>query len=40
MTRETTFSQAQAQLKALMDRAVGDREVIVVRRRCGDECDR
>lgn len=33
MTIETTYSQARAQLKALMDRAVHDREVIVVRRR-------
>ncbi|MCX8016542.1 MAG: type II toxin-antitoxin system prevent-host-death family antitoxin [Rhodocyclaceae bacterium] len=33
---ETTYSQARQQLKALMDRAVEDREVIVVRRRSGD----
>ncbi|MES0875049.1 type II toxin-antitoxin system Phd/YefM family antitoxin [Sinimarinibacterium thermocellulolyticum] len=35
MTIETTYSQAREQLKALMDRAVDDREVIVVRRRSG-----
>lgn len=36
MTIETTYSQAREQLKTLMDRAVDDREVIVVRRRSGD----
>lgn len=36
MTIETTYSQARKQLKTLMDRAVDDREVIVVRRRSGD----
>ena len=36
MTIETTYSQAREQLKALMDRAVDDREVILVRRRSGD----
>ncbi len=37
MTIETTYSQVREQLKSLMDRAVHDREVIVVRRRsCGD----
>jgi antitoxin YefM len=35
MTIETTYSQARDQLKALMDRAVEDREVVVVRRRSG-----
>lgn len=35
MTIETTYSQAREQLKALMDRAVDDREVIVVKRRSG-----
>ena len=35
MTVETTYSQAREQLKSLMDRAVDDREVIVVRRRTG-----
>jgi antitoxin YefM len=35
MTIETTYSQAREQLKTLMDRAVNDREVIVVRRRSG-----
>ena len=37
MTVETTYSRARAQLKALMDRAVNDREVIVVRRRTGGD---
>jgi len=32
MTVETTYSQAREQLKSLMDRAVADREMIVVRR--------
>ena len=36
MAIETTYSQAREQLKALMDRAVDDREIIVVRRRSGD----
>jgi antitoxin YefM len=36
MTIETTYTQARRQLKALMDRAVDDREVIVIRRRSGD----
>ena len=36
MTIETTYSQAREQLKTLMDRAVDDREVILVRRRSGD----
>ena len=35
MTVETTYRRAREQLKALMDRAVDDREVIVVRRRSG-----
>jgi antitoxin YefM len=37
MTIETTYSQAYEQLKSLMDRAVEDREVIVVRRRTGGD---
>lgn len=37
MTIETTYSQAREQLKSLMDRAVDDREVIVVRRRSGGD---
>jgi antitoxin YefM len=37
MTVETTYSQARDQLKALMDRAVEDREVILVRRRSGGD---
>lgn len=37
MTIETTYSQAREQLKSLMDRAVEDREVIVVRRRVGGD---
>ena len=35
MTIETTYSRAREQLKALMDRAVDDRVVILVRRRSG-----
>ena len=35
MTIETTYSQAREHLKTLMDRAVNDREVVVVRRRSG-----
>lgn len=35
MTIETTYSQAREQLKSLMDRAVDDREVILVHRRSG-----
>ncbi len=37
MTIETTYSQGREQLKSLMDRAVEDREVIVVRRRTGGD---
>lgn len=37
MAIETTYSQAREQLKSLMDRAVEDREVIVVRRRAGGD---
>jgi len=37
MTIETTYCQARAQLKTLMDRAVHDREVILVRRRTGGD---
>ena len=37
MTIETTYSHAREQLKTLMDRAVDDREVIVVRRRSGGD---
>ena len=33
---ETTYSQARKQFKTLLDRAVNDREVIVVRRHAGD----
>ncbi len=36
MTIETTYSQAREQLKTLMDRAVDDREVVLIRRRSGD----
>ncbi len=36
MTVETTYTQEREQLKALMDRAVDDREVIVIQRRSGD----
>lgn len=37
MTIETTYTQAREQLKSLMDRAVEDREVILVRRRAGGD---
>lgn len=37
MTIETTYSQAREHLKKLMDQAVDDREVIVVRRRIGGD---
>lgn len=37
MTIETTYSQAREQLKTLMDRAVEDREVVVVKRRSGGD---
>jgi antitoxin YefM len=36
MALHTTYSQAREQLKSLMDRAINDREVIVVQRRSGD----
>lgn len=36
MTIETTYSQACEHLKTLMDRAVDDREVVLVRRQSGD----
>ncbi|MCT0249253.1 MAG: type II toxin-antitoxin system Phd/YefM family antitoxin [Cyanobacteria bacterium] len=34
---EATYSQARQSLKALMDRAVADREVVMVRRRHGGD---
>lgn len=37
MRIETTYSRARAQLKSLMDRAVDDREVILVRRHTGGD---
>ena len=37
MTIETTYSAARDQLKALMDRVVADRDVVVVRRRNGGD---
>jgi antitoxin YefM len=37
MTIETTYSQAREQLKSLMDRAVDDREIIMVKRRTGGD---
>jgi len=43
MTIETTYSQAREQFKTLMDRAVDDREVVLVRRHsggCRDDCRR
>ena len=35
MAIETTYTAAREQLKALMDRVVEDREVVMVRRRQG-----
>lgn len=37
MPVETTYSQARGQLKTLMDRAVNDREIVVVKRRNGGD---
>jgi antitoxin YefM len=37
MPIETTYSQAREHLKSLMDRAVEDREVVLVRRRGGGD---
>lgn len=37
MTIETTYTAAREQLKALMDRVVADREVVMVRRRQGGD---
>jgi antitoxin YefM len=37
VTIETTYSQAREGLKGLMDRAVQDREVVLVRRRNGGD---
>ena len=37
MTVETIYSQAREQLKTLMDRAVDDREIILVKRRSGGD---
>jgi antitoxin YefM len=37
MTIETTYSHAREHLKALMDRAVDDREIIVINRRTGKD---
>lgn len=37
MAIETTYSQAREGLKSLMDRAVQDREVVLVRRRKGGD---
>lgn len=34
---ETTYSQARERLKALMDRVVQEREVVLVRRRSGGD---
>ncbi|MCS6785714.1 MAG: type II toxin-antitoxin system prevent-host-death family antitoxin [Thiobacillaceae bacterium] len=34
---ETTYSQARARLKSLMDHVVADREVVLVRRRSGGD---
>ena len=37
MTVETTYGRVRKQLKELVDRAVDDREVIIVRRRSGGD---
>ena len=37
MAIETTYTAARDQLKALMDRVVADREVVLVRRRQGGD---
>lgn len=37
MTIDTTYSHARENLKALMDQAVDDREVVIVRRRHGGD---
>lgn len=37
MAIETTYTQARDQLKSLMDKAVADREVVLVRRRHGGD---
>jgi antitoxin YefM len=37
MSIETTYSQAREQLKSLMDRAVDDREIIMIKRRTGGD---
>ncbi len=37
MAIETTYTAARDQLKALMDRVVADREVVMVRRRKGGD---
>lgn len=37
MTVETTYSQAREQFKALLDRTVENREVVIVRRRSGGD---
>jgi antitoxin YefM len=39
MTIETTYTAARDQLKALMDRVVEDREVVMVRRRQGGDVE-
>ena len=37
MPIETTYTQARKQFKVLMDRAVNDQEVVMIRRRNGDD---
>jgi len=39
VTIETTYSQAREQLKSQMDRAIDDREVILVKSRTGGDVD-
>ena len=37
MSVETTYTQARANLKALLDEAVSSREAVIIRRRGGDD---
>lgn len=37
MATETTYSQARANLKALLDEAIDSREIVIIRRRSGED---
>ena len=37
MTIETSYSQARENLKSLMDKAIDDREIVIVKRRSGGD---